>query len=117
MHPSKFFSEVNCQVYPAEYDIQLKEKLQTIHPLNFLSSKLRFPVYKVQLEYDTVKDNHKNAEKYMVMNVTDDKDEQFEDMWAEMYCNDYNNKHPENPMKNISITDVQHICDAVLQIG
>ena len=117
MHPSKFFSIVDCQVHPGEYDIHLKEKLCSVHPLNFLCSKLRFPVYKIQLEYDTVKDNHKIVERYIIMNTSTDPDEQFEDMWTEMYLSDYNNAHPDNPMENLCINKMKHVCDAVLQVG
>lgn len=118
VHPNSFFKEAFCKTGLDVFEIfdeDLRSKLQSIHPLNFLKSKITLPVYKVILDYDTENDNHKTVERYMVM---DSKlEEEFADMWADIYCRDYNDNHPNKQMKNLSIMNVEYICDAVLPIG
>lgn len=121
VHPSKFFHEVDCKIgfdVIEYFDTELKEQLKTIHPMNFIKSKVELPVYKVIVEYDTLSGNHHKSEKYMVLDSchTESPDE-YSDFWADMACYDYNLEHPNNPMLNMKIMDVLHICDAVLPIG
>lgn len=53
------------------------------------------------IEYDTVKRNHKMAEKYMVIaNPVQDADEDFSDMWAEIYLRDYSS---DKSLRNMAI--------------
>lgn len=118
MHPNKFFSEVNCRTGIDVFEIfdgELKEQLKNIHPLNFIKTKVTLPVYKVFIEYDTVKGNHKSVERYMVMDNPVDS-ETYEDFEADMLVRDYNDAHPDNPMVNPNIMNILHICDTVLPI-
>jgi hypothetical protein len=118
VHPSKFFEEVHCKtdIDTVEiFDNGIKEKLKNIHPKNFLKSKITMPVFKIRIEYDTDKGNHKAAERYMVM---DSKDEmEYADFWVDMFCRDYNQENPQHQMKNCQVVGVERICDAVLPIG
>lgn len=118
MHPSKFFKEVSCRTdidIIEIFDNDLKIKLQNIHPLNFIKTKITLPVYMIEMEYDTENNNHKSVSRYMIMDSPFD--EEYADYWADMYCRDYNNEHPDRKMKNLEITNIEHICDAVLPIG
>lgn len=121
MHPSKFFREVSCKIgfdVIEHFDTELKEQLKNVHPMNFIKSKLECPVYKVIVEYDTLNGNHHKSEKYMVLDsCRDESPDEYSDFWADMACSDYNLTHPNNPMLNMKIIDVLHICDAVLSIG
>lgn len=118
MHPSKFFDEVYCRtgIDTVEiFDNDLKEMLKNVHPRNFLKTKITLPVFKIKLEYDTDKGNHKVVDRYMVM---DSKDEvEYSDFWIDMFCRDYNHDNPQHQMKNCQIISVEQICDAVLPIG
>lgn len=118
MHPNKFFKEVSCKtgldVFEM-FDEDLKLKLQNVHPKNFLKTKITLPVYKVTLDYYTENDNHKIVERYMVMDSPGE--DEFSDFWADIYSRDYNQDNPDRQMKNLTINDVVHICDAVLPIG
>lgn len=119
MHPNKFFSEVSCRVGVdifEEFDNDLRDRLKNVHPLNFIKTRVTLPVYKVLIEYDTINGNHRSTEKFMIMDMPMG-DECLEDIEADMLLRDYNDIHKENPMLNLQILDVVHICDAVLPIG
>lgn len=118
MHPSRFFKEVFCRTGLDVFEIfddDLNKKLQSVHPLNFIKTKINLPVYEIKMEYDTDNDNHKSVSRYMVMDSPFD--EEYADCWADMYCRDYNCAHPDRKMKNLEITKVERVCDAVLPIG
>lgn len=120
MHPSKLFNEVECMVNPGIYDIGLKQKLANVHPMNFIKTKVTLPLFRVSIEYDTVHGNHRNSEKYMIMNEPIDEDgEQFTnaDIQAESILLDYNATHTKDPMDNLEIKNIDYICDLVLPIG
>lgn len=119
MHPSKFFKETNLRTGIDTFEIfdeDLRQKLMQIHPLNFIKTKITLPVYKVLVSYETPKGNFKEIEKYMVMDSPVDKQEgeYYNEIWAEMFTEDYGKEHS---MKNMKVLDVSHICDAVLPIG
>ena len=117
MHPNKFFKEVGLRTGIDTFEIldtDLKNKLQELHPMNFIKTKITLPVYRVLLSYETSSGNYKKSEKYMVMDNAPDGEESYEDFWADMLADDYCKKYK---MKNVSILEVQHICDAVLPIG
>lgn len=118
MHPNKFFNEVSCRTgldIVEIFDSDLKEKLKNVHPKNFLKTKISLPVFKIVLDYDTENGNHKSVERYMVMDSKDE--EEYSDFWADTFCRDYNDNHPQHKMLNCNITNIEHICDAVLPIG
>lgn len=66
VHPSKFFDECGCKtgidVFEV-YDEDLKNKLRSINPKNFLTSRILLPVYKVNLSYETENGNYKNTDR------------------------------------------------------
>lgn len=73
LHPSKFFEwcEIRTEIDVFEiFDDTLKKKMMSIHPKNFIKSKLELPVYKVSVGYETEKGNYKETEKYMILNNT-----------------------------------------------
>ena len=85
-----------------------------IHPRNFIKSKLELPVYKVSVGYETEKGNYKESEKYMILNNTSE--QEYDDMWADMFTRDYESEHKES-IKNIKVLSVDFVGDAVLPIG
>ncbi len=117
LHPSKFFEwcsiRIGIDVFEI-FDDTLKKKLMNIHPKNFIKSKLELPVYKVSVRYETEKDNYKESEKYMILNNADE--QEFDDMWADMFARDYESEH-KSSIKNIQVLNVEFVGDAVLQIG
>lgn len=69
VHPSKFFKMaeiLNCNGVP---DRILKQKLENVHPLNFLNAQIKLPVYKVGIRYRTRRGNLKETEKYMLAGI------------------------------------------------
>lgn len=117
MHPNKFFKEVNCRtgidVFEL-FDTDMKEKLMSIHPLNFIKTKITLPVMEVTVEYDTDKNNHKTVNRYMVMDNS--YEEEYADFWADMFVRDFVSNSDKH-IFNCNITKITHICDAVLPIG
>ncbi len=117
LHPSKFFEwcaiRTGIDVFEI-FDDGLKKKLANIHPRNFIKSKLEFQVYKVFVGYETEKGNYKESEKYMILNSAGE--QEYDDMWADMFARDYELEHKES-IKNIKVLDVNFVGDAVLQIG
>ena len=109
LHPSKFFEwcaiRTGIDVFEI-FDDSLKRKLMNIHPRNFIKSKLELPVYKVFVEYDTEKGNHKKSEKYMILN--NKSEEEFNDMWADMFARDYELEH-KSSIKNIEVSNVEFV--------
>ena len=118
VHPNKFFKEVYCRTRLDVFEVfdeDLKFKLQSIHPQNFIKTKITLPVYKLIIDYYTENENHKIVERYMVLdNLLED---EFSDCWADMYCNDYKRDHPNRKMRDLNITSLEYICDVVLPIG
>lgn len=118
MHPSEFFE--NCSLRTGIdvleiYDTDLKERLKSVHPKNFLKTKITLPVYKVNLSYITEKGNYKTVDRYAVMDSSAD-DEYF-DLWLDMFVRDYNNDNPNHKMVNCEINNIERLCEAVLPIG
>ena len=115
MHPNKFFNEVGIRtgidVFEI-YDDELKNKLENLHPLNFIKTQITLPVYQVTISYFNNNGNYKELNKYMIMN--NPVDEEYGDMWADMFTRDYADKYHLHDLK---ILDMKHICDAVLPIG
>lgn len=117
LHPSRFFEwcAIRTEIDVFEiFDDNLKKRLMNIHPKNFIKSKLELPVYKVSVGYETDKGNYKESEKYMIMNNSEE--QEYDDMWADMFTRDYESEHKES-IKNIKVLDVNFVGDAVLQIG
>lgn len=115
MHPSKFFKEVGCRTGIDTFELfdnDLKDNLINLHPMNFIKTKITLPVYKVELLYETKNGNLKQSDKYMVADNSDE--EEFNDMWADMFARDYSKEHH---LKNVNVLNISHICDAVLPIG
>ena len=117
LHPSKFFEwcaiRTGINIFEI-FDDGLKKKLTNIHPRNFIKSKLEFPIYRVSVGYETEKGNYKESEKYMILNNAGE--QEYDDMWADMFTRDYESEHKES-IKNIKVLDVNFVGDAVLQIG
>lgn len=117
LHPSKFFEwcaiRTGIDVFEI-FDDDLKKKMMNIHPRNFIKSKLELPVYKVSVGYETEKGNHKESEKYMILNNTGE--QEYDDMWADMFARDYESEYKES-IRNIQVLNVEFVGDAVLQVG
>lgn len=118
MHPSRFFDECGCKtgidVFEV-YDEDLRNKLKSINPKNFLTSRISLPVYKVNLSYETEKGNYKNTDRYVVMNDSDI--DEYIDFWIDIFCRDYNSNNPNHKMINCQVKNIDLICEAVLPIG
>jgi hypothetical protein len=115
VHPNKFFNEVNLRTGIDTFEIfdnDLKAKLSELHPLNFIKTNITLPVYEVVISYTTSNGNYKKTSKYMVLNNTDE--DELSDMYSDMLVRDYTQKYN---LKNCQISEIKHICDAVLQIG
>ena len=115
MHPNKFFSAVDCKIGLDTFEIfdsNLKEELSQLHPLNFIKTKITLPVYKVSMSYFTSKNNYKEVNKYMVMDNTFE--DEYCDMWVEMFASDYAKKYG---LRDVKVGEVTKICEAVLPIG
>lgn len=115
MHPNKFFKEVSLRTGIDTFEIfdgDLKEKLSELHPLNFIKTKVTLPVYQVTIGYSTHNGNYKKSDKYMVMNNIDENE--FSDVWSDMFVKDYEEKYH---LKDMKILNIKYICDAVLPIG
>lgn len=118
MHPSKFFQECNIRSgldIVEIYDDELKAKLANIHPLNFLKTKITLPVYKINVSYETTNGAYRTSDKYTVMDSSDE--DEYVDFWTDMFIRDYNQEHPNHPMKNCQVNSVEKLGDAVLPIG
>lgn len=117
LHPSKFFEwcaiRTGIDVFEI-FDDNLKKMLISIHPKNFIKSKLELPIYKVSVGYETEKGNYKESEKYMILNNSGEKE--YNDMWADMFAKNYESEHKAT-IKNIEVMNVEFVGDAVLQIG
>jgi len=121
VHPNEFFGIVACKTgfdVVEVFDQDLQEQLKNVHPMNFIKSNLEFPVYKIHVSYTTKNENYKETDRYMILGTEHiDSPDEYSDYWAEMACEDYNRKHPNNPMKDVNILSIEHICNAVLSVG
>lgn len=123
MHPSRLIKDSDCMISQdmgGIFDNKLKEKIMNVHPLNFIKSKVILPLFRVSIEYDTIHENHRESEKYMIMNKPmDEEGNGFLDVdfQAEIFLADYNKEHPKEPLRNLVINSIDYICDLVLPIG
>lgn len=118
MHPSDFFN--NCSIRTGIdtveiYDRDLKDKLKSIHPKNFLKTKITLPVYKINLSYRTEKNNYKTVDRYAVMNSKDE--DEYVDFWIDMFIQDYNRDNPNHKMVECEVNSIDLLGEAVLPIG
>ena len=80
MHPSEFFENCSLRIGIDTFEIfdeDLKKKLKSIHPKNFLKTEITLPVYKINLSYFTEKGNHKTVDRYAVMDSSADNEINF----------------------------------------
>lgn len=124
VHPSKFFDEVGCRICIdvfEQYDPYVKEQLKSVHPLNFLKTRITLPVFKITISYRTIRGNLRNAEKYIVLDnsllESSDSFNYYVESNVRMECDSYNLAHKKNPMLDYMIEKIEFICDAVLPIG
>lgn len=118
MHPKDFFKECNLRTdmdFVEVFDKSLKEKLQNVHPKNFIKTKIIMPVYKIKIAFYTNSRNYRITEKYAVFDSSSD--DEYADMWLDMFVTDYNSENPQHRMNDPKILNVEKICDAVLPIG
>lgn len=117
LHPSEFFKwcaiRTGIDIFEI-FDNELKKKLMSIHPQNFIKTRIVHPVYKVTVSYTTERGNYKELEKYMILDSPGEAE--YEDFWADMFARDYKNEH-KRKIKNLKILRTEYIGDAVLQIG
>lgn len=117
LHPSEFFKwcaiRTGIDIFEI-FDNQLKEKLMNIHPQNFIKTRIVHPVYKVTVSYTTDRGNYKELEKYMILDSPEE--EEYEDFWADMLSRDYEEKYKQK-INDLKILSIEHISDAVLEIG
>lgn len=118
MHPSDYFE--NCSLRTGIdtfeiFDEDLKQKLKSIHPKNFLKTKITLPVYKINLSYVTEKGNYKTVDRYTVMDS--ESDDEYVDFWIDMFIRDYNKDNPNHKMTKCEVNSIERICEAVLPLG
>lgn len=118
MHPNRFFEECHIRtgIDTVEiFDSDLKEELKNVHPKNFLKTKIELPLYKIHLTYLTEKGNYKKSTRFAVMDSSND--DEYMDMWADMFVNDYNRDNPQHKMIDCKVNEVEFLGQAVLPIG
>ena len=93
----------------------MKQKLKSIHPKNFLKTKITLPVYKINLSYVTEKGNYKTVDRYTVMDS--ESDNEYVDFWIDMFIQDYNKDNPNHKMTKCEVNSIKRICEAVLPLG
>ena len=93
----------------------MKQKLKSIHPKNFLKTKITLPVYKINLSYVTGKGNYKTVDRYTVMDS--ESDDEYVDFWIDMFIQDYNKDNPNHKMTKCEVNSIERICEAVLPLG
>lgn len=117
LHPSDFFKwcgiRTGIDVFEV-FDENIRKKLMNIHPKNFIKTRISHPVYRVTVSYETDRGNHKESEKYMILDSP--AYEEYEDFWADMFVRDYEEEH-RRKIKNLEICNIDYIGDAVLTIG
>lgn len=106
---------------------EIRKELEKVHPNNYFAphpigavdqTQVELPVYRIELEYDIVKNahfNHRWTTKYVIMPSQDEETlSEFYDYWIDMACNDFIASH-QYRIRNLNILSEQHICNAVLK--
>lgn len=95
------------------YDDSVMEEFKNCHPKQIISKELPVPIWKVNYEYKTMRNNTRTATKYIIL------DESSWDRVEEELC-DYilkeNEKHPERKISNVEILDIDFIGKVYLQL-
>ena len=97
------------------FDQSKLEKIKNVHPMNFLKTQIIFPMYAIKVEYRTEKGNYRATTKYAIFDSSSD--DEYSDMWVDMFVQDYNKDHPQHKMVDCKILDMQKLGDVVLPIG
>lgn len=70
MHPNKFFKIAKVLNCNGMSDQDVRQTLIDAHPLNFLKSEIKLPLYKITIKYKTRRGNLRESEKYLLINVS-----------------------------------------------
>ena len=87
-------------------DDQDIEQVINAHPLQIISKVLYVPVWKVEYSYTTKRENQKTAVKYMFLY---EYDWDIAEREFNSYINEFNKLHPDRPISNVEILDIDYI--------
>lgn len=132
MHLCKLLNVKDCEIgFKTNRQLlgEIRQELEKVHPNNFFvlhsigsvnQTQIELPIYRIDLEYDIVKNahlNHRWTTKYVIMPSQDeDALGEFYDYWIDMACNDFISSH-QYRIRNINILSEKYICNAVLKFA
>lgn len=91
------------------------EQLKDMHPMQVINWSVLIPLYRVRYEYDTVRGNRRQGEKYFFGNVGGS-DEYESEIMAETYLSgwieSFNRRCPYREISNVQILEVNQIAEA-----
>lgn len=81
-------------------------EFKNCHPKQIINKEIAVPIWKVNYSYKTIRNNQKNAIKYLILK---------EDSW-DLIENEFNNyienqneKYPERKLSNVEILDIKFL--------
>lgn len=90
--------------------------MKSLHPSQFLNSRVSIPIYEVKCCYITKRGNYKVAKKYMLLRL-EHEDVDIEIDMAFQDWVDYMNQKPYRKISNAEILDIKPIAYAQVHIG
>lgn len=91
--------------------------MKSLHPSQFLNSRVSIPIYEVKCTYITNRDNHKIAKKYMLLRLEHEDVDIEIDMAFQDWVNDLNQQKPYRKISNAEILEIKPIAYAQVHIG
>lgn len=111
MHPNKFFKIAKVLNCNGMSDQDVRQTLIDAHPLNFLKSEIKLPLYKITIKYKTRRGNLRESEKYLLINVSLGGGKSNKTI--QRYMDEYSKFHG---LFDTEVIGVQHFCDVALII-
>lgn len=118
-----------CLISNQESLEKIEKELTEVHPKNIImpqpvdfvgQGQVELPIYRIELEYDILKNSHLNhrwTTKYIILPQQDEESlDEFYDYWLDMACNDFIAEHHYR-LKELHVLSEKHICNVTLKIA
>lgn len=132
MRLCKLINIADCEVCLSSNQEPLEEiekELTEVHPKNIImpqpvdfvgQGQVELPIYRIELEYDILKNSHLNhrwTTKYVILPQQDEESlVECYDYWIDMACNDFIAEHHYR-LKELHILSEKHICNVTLKVA
>lgn len=117
-HPHDFFDMVEFASPWGNYLIseEVRPVMTSINPLQLLTPRITVPIWEIHYEYDTVRNNHREATKYVFISEHEDSAMEAE-MRFQFWVSDFNHQNKHRQLLNVKILSCEPYSRMIVDIG